>query len=103
MKIGDILAGVLLSGVMVALMGSANATVFDSTCPNQGITTNGCNIIITLNPNGTGTVTSNPLGPRTFDGTEDTLVGVINNSGKSVGSITLSANTNIFAFLHFWV
>ena len=54
-----------------------------------------CGSIITINSNNTITVT-NPGGP--YDGADDTLVGVINNSLVSIGSLNLSANTDIFGF-----
>jgi len=53
--------------------------------------------IITINPNGTTTVTNNNL--VSYDtGNDDTYIGVVNNSGFSLTSITLSSNLSIFGF-----
>jgi len=65
-----------------------------SLCPAIGSST-GCSLYITLNPNGTGTVTSTGSGP--YDGVEDVLVGVLNNSGATVANLFLSGS-DIFGF-----
>ncbi len=64
--------------------------VFANTATNSA-----CGSIITINANNTVTVT-NPGGP--YDGADDTLVGVINNSSTNINSLNLSANTDIFGF-----
>lgn len=64
--------------------------------PGIGNDTSGPDIIITLNANGTATITSS--GQGAYDGSDDTYVGVINNSGGTVKSITLKSNTDIFNF-----
>ena len=57
----------------------------------------GCGVLITLNANGTATFQTDPnQGP--FDGSDDTLVGVVNNTGVPIPSINLSSNKGIFAF-----
>lgn len=63
-------------------------------CPQLGFA-NGCNVIITLNSNGTASVSN--TGQPAYDGAEDQLVGVINNSGQIIGSVTLSGS-GIFGF-----
>ena len=55
----------------------------------------GCNTLITLNSDGTVSVTEPNLNP--YDGSDDNYVGVINNSGHSVSSLSLSGS-NIFGF-----
>jgi hypothetical protein len=50
----------------------------------------GCNTLVTVNANGTITITvvnSNP-----YDGSDDTLVGVVNNSATPLTSLTLSGS-----------
>jgi hypothetical protein len=64
-------------------------------CPNVGVDTN-CGIIITLNSNGTATIAATGQGP--YDSIEDTLVGVVNNSGSTITSIHLTSKTDIFGF-----
>jgi len=55
-------------------------------------------LIITLNPGGTGTLTS--TGQPPYDNIEDTYIGVVNNSGHSVGSLSLTgaSGSGIFGF-----
>jgi hypothetical protein len=56
-----------------------------------------CGVIITILPNGqTPTVVGTGL--PAYDNSEDTLVGIINNSGAPLSSITLSAASDIFGF-----
>ena len=65
------------------------------TCPALGVIGAGCNIVITANSNGTfGVVTANA---NPYDGVEDSLVGVQNNSGSVLSSISLTGS-NIFGF-----
>lgn len=55
------------------------------------LTIGGCNVVITFNANGSITTTvpnSNP-----YDGAEDTLVGIVNNSGSAISSVGLSSTT----------
>ena len=69
-------------------------------CPSLGGATAGCDLIITVTNNGT-TVTPGPsytLAGGTYDGSDDTLVGIVNNSSSALSSITLSSSTNIFGF-----
>ena len=57
----------------------------------------GCALIITINPGGALTVVSTGKGP--YDGIEDTLLGVINNSGVPQAKIHISStNLSIFSF-----
>jgi PEP-CTERM motif len=67
-------------------------------CPAIGLDT-GCGILITINADNSVTVTaaSSPTQPP-YDGVEDTLIGVLNNSSVAVGSLPLSSSTVIFGF-----
>jgi hypothetical protein len=80
-----------LAGAVVLCAGTAQA---GPSFPPIGADT-GPGIIITINPNGTATVTSTGQGP--YDGIEDTYVGVINNAGGVVTKLTLTG-PNIFGF-----
>jgi hypothetical protein len=60
--------------------------------------TSTCGVLITLNPNGQNPSITTPGNGNPYDGTEDTLVGIQNNSGGSVSSITLSSGSPIFGF-----
>jgi hypothetical protein len=71
-----------------------------SLCPAVGDATAGCDLIITVTNAGT-TVTAGPsfsLAGGTYDGSDDTLIGIINNSSHSLSSISLSSSTDIFGF-----
>ena len=79
-----------------ATVGTAPLAVAN-TCPSVGASS-GCNLTITLNSNGTATI-ANGSSPGQYDNSDDTLVGVINNSGHTVNSIHLSASSSsIFGF-----
>src|SRR5450631_4095244 len=55
----------------------------------------GCNLVLTINPNGSlSTVVTDPVA---YEASEDALVGVVNNSPSSVGSLTLTG-VGIFGF-----
>jgi hypothetical protein len=65
-------------------------------CPSVGADTS-CAILLLIDPDGSLRVKTDPTqGP--FDGIEDTLVGVQNNSSKAVLSIPLSGPNDIFGF-----
>jgi len=65
-------------------------------CPSVGRDTS-CAILITFQKDGKPRVDKDPSqGP--FDGIEDTLVGVQNNSNRRVFSFSLKSSTNIFGF-----
>src|SRR5580692_9608013 len=55
----------------------------------------GCNTLITIAANGTVTVTIPDTTP--YDGSDDTLIGVLNNSPSAVGSLALTGS-GIFGF-----
>lgn len=61
----------------------------------------GCNVLITFNSNGSIT-TSNPNAASSYDnGDDDNIVGIVNNSGHAIASITLfnpSTTDPIFGF-----
>src|SRR5215510_12974292 len=64
-------------------------------CPNIGYSA-GCAILIEIRPNGALRFLTDPTVPP-YDNIEDTLVGVVNNSGATVFGITLSGS-GIFGF-----
>lgn len=95
-----LLSSTVLAGAAALMMGGAAPAMATGTCGgftgNLGADT-ACGIVITLNSGGTATVTAT-AGQGPYDGIEDTLIGVVNNSGASVNSLSLSATTTIFAF-----
>jgi uncharacterized repeat protein (TIGR01451 family) len=76
-------------------------------CPSIGDAVRGCNDLLVLNPDGTATFLTDPKEP-TLDAFDDTLVGILNNTGVALSNITLqssnlssgegAANQGIFAF-----
>ncbi len=91
-------AGVLTSGAIVtapSLTSTASASAFTE-CPAIGQDT-GCAYLITIANDGTVSVQHDPKqGP--FDGHDDTLVGVVNNSSVPIPSLSLSSSSGIFDF-----
>ena len=66
-------------------------------CPAYGYATGGCNEVITINANGSTTVTAG-VG-TTYDGSDDALVGIVNNTSSTLSSISLNGNgIGIFGF-----
>ena len=93
-----ILGGVL--AVSMALVAStASAVPLFPQCPATGVNT-GCQFLITINPGGVLSVTEDTTAPNNgpYDASEDTLVGVVNNSGAPVTSFSLNSTTDIFGF-----
>src|ERR1700722_8579993 len=75
---------------------SASAAPMFPQCPAVGADT-GCEFLITVNANGsTSFAADSTLGP--YDSSDDTLVGVLNNSSSTVTSIALTSTQNIFGF-----
>ncbi|MGH8155642.1 MAG: PEP-CTERM sorting domain-containing protein [Rhodanobacteraceae bacterium] len=89
------LVSIVAAGAMFLCSGFAWATPSaNPPCPQLGHA-DGCNTIITLNAGGTASITITTAAP--YDGVEDQLVGVINNTGSTIGGITLSGS-DIFGF-----
>lgn len=73
----------------------ASAAPLYTECPKVGNNT-GCAVLITINANGMSTVNLDATqGP--YDTSDDTLIGVLNNSASTVGSLPISGN-DIFGF-----
>ncbi|MFI5398234.1 MAG: hypothetical protein ACHQ9S_22075 [Candidatus Binatia bacterium] len=81
------------SGNLVQAPGS---TPLFTQCPPVGLDT-GCATLITINANGSVSTATDSNQPP-YDGDEDQLIGIQNNLGAAVCSITLSSNQNIFGF-----
>ncbi len=65
---------------------------------DSGGTDGGCNLLITFNANGSIT-TSRPNAATSYDGGgDDNLVGILNDSGHLISSITLAGATDPFGF-----
>lgn len=78
-----------------ALITPAHATLAQTgVCPLAGVATD-CNLLITFASNGS---ISTSAGPQSnYDGADDSLIGVLNNSGHDLASFNISGS-NIFGF-----
>lgn len=76
-----------------SINGVSNNNAYEANVATQGT----CNIVITFNADGSiGTQIANTA---TYDGTEDQLIGVVNNSGHTISSFSLSnPGVAIFGF-----
>lgn len=91
--------GLKIGILSLAAAGFASA---DLVCPAVGATATGCGALITitddgLNDGGLLFNVTEPGNGNPYDGTEDTLVGVVNNSAsQTVSAISLSSSLAIF-------
>ena len=89
-----------LAAVLAAAALASAPALASTLCPAAGSAVAGCNSILTLGPGGVNTVTTGAA-TTPYDGSDDNLVGVINNSGHTVSSINLMGSGNgggLFAF-----
>ena len=92
----------ILHTALAVVLGLAVPCVLHATsiCPAIGDATAGCDLTLTVTSSGT-TVAAGPsfgLSGGTYDGSDDTLVGIINNTSSPLSSLDLSSTTNIFGF-----
>ncbi len=92
----------VLASAALFTCASAYAASFNQ-CPAVNNDTTGCEFLITVTASSGGaataftvSVSSPDKGP--YDGADDTLVGVQNNSGHVLDSISISSPSDIFAF-----
>jgi uncharacterized repeat protein (TIGR01451 family) len=109
----------VLLGIVVLMLGARSALAQTQTCPiitggNAGVgmgvsptylgnqdgrANEGCTILITLNANGSITITDPNPAPSYDNGHDDNLIGVVNNTGQTITSLQLSSATvPIFGF-----
>jgi hypothetical protein len=97
-----LLTTVALAGLAAyAAPAKAEPVLADGVCPAVGQATAGCDLVITFNADGSVATTAGPsagIATGTYDGSDDTLIGVVNNSGSTITSFNLSAATDIFGF-----
>ena len=87
--------------MLIALVGAGAARASTPTppftqCPPVGGDTS-CGLLIDIQPNGTSVVLTDPS-QHPYDGSEDTLVGVVNESSSTVASISVSSSVAVFGF-----
>ena len=82
-----------MAGTAVAAMaafGMAATPAQANICPAAGNNTN-CDFVININSLGAGGVTiMGPLQPGPYDGSDDTLIGVINHTSSAIQSLSIS-------------
>jgi hypothetical protein len=93
---GVAVAAVFLIAALTGVAAAATPAPPFSQCPHIGSATS-CNLLIVLNADGATSLLSDPA-VAPFDNSEDTLVGVLNQTGVAIGSIQLSSNEPIFGF-----
>ncbi|HEY3835862.1 MAG TPA: PEP-CTERM sorting domain-containing protein [Bryobacteraceae bacterium] len=77
-----------------------SSTYLANTVVSSGVVQNntGCNVLITFNMNGSVTTTF-PNTAASYDaGGDDNLVGIVNNTGSTITTISLSSAQDIFGF-----
>lgn len=84
------LAFCLVNFVQVGVASASNTAPPFSECPQVGESPS-CEILLIVNPDNTVSVVSDPaVGP--YDGGDDTLVGIINNSSSAVDAVTVTGD-----------
>ncbi|HXX91134.1 MAG TPA: prealbumin-like fold domain-containing protein [Acidimicrobiales bacterium] len=94
-----LVAAALVAGaalVLPALAGTATAAS-TGVCPTDVHDAHDCNLLITVGPDGSVTLSS-PDGADPYDGSDDTLVGIVDDSPAPLSSISLASFADIFAF-----
>lgn len=87
----------VLAAITAACL-SSSVALAAGVCPAYG-SAPGCNEVITINANGSVSVTGLAANGVNYDGSDDALVGIVNNSHVAVSSITLNGNgVDIFGF-----
>jgi hypothetical protein len=101
------LSNLLLSGTMLAgaailaapvTVPSAQAGVCPTTpFTHTDATFGGCNLVVTFNADGSVNTSVPASATTNYDGNDDALIGVVNNSGHTISSFMITA-TGIFGF-----
>lgn len=81
----------LLLSVFLVLALGCLTPLFAGVCPAAGAAAD-CNVLITYNASGSVTITYPD--PHPYDGSDDMLIGVLNNSPVSISGLTFSGSGN---------
>jgi len=73
------------------LLAGTTKALAQGPCPAAGYSP-GCNMLITINPNGSVTVVN--TGNTPYDGSDDNMYGVINNSSHLITSMYITGSGN---------
>ena len=95
-----LVAGASVAATLMAASASSGAGA-TPTCPSVG-GGSGCAYVLTVNPNGSVSISPGANSGPTTAGTrgegDDVVVGVVNNSNAVVNSIALAGTSNVFGF-----
>jgi hypothetical protein len=81
----------LVAGAILSVGAVAGGSANSAPCPNiNGVTT--CNVVITAGPGGSFVTTVPNANP--YDGSDDNLVGIVNNSGSTITSLSFIGSGN---------
>lgn len=96
MRRAALLVGVLGALIAAALLPSFAGAAFTQ-CPPVDFNKGGCQFLVTVTNGGTS-VAEDPTAGGPYEGSDDALIGVQNNSSGPVTSIHLSAENSLFGF-----
>src|SRR4051794_417024 len=87
-SLGLLSAATIVIGAAAPAFATTTPTPPFTQCPAIGADTTGCGLLLTINADGTITVAESGEGP--YDGIDDTLVGVQNNSAVAIPKLSLT-------------
>ena len=94
-----LVAGLLAVAPIPAIEGTATAANATSPpfteCPAVGADTS-CGVLVVVTDSGASVLSDPSQGP--YDSVEDTLIGVVNNSSRTIGALALRSSTDLFGF-----
>ena len=89
----------MLAGVAIAALSIGGHSAWASPCPTLKTDVNGldgqCNLVVTFNADGSTSTTAGT--GANYDGSDDALIGVVNNTTSPISSFGVSGS-NIFGF-----
>jgi hypothetical protein len=81
--------------LLIVLVGPSVANAAFTQCPPVDLDT-GCQFLVNVTDAGTTVESDGTQGP--YEGADDALMGIVNNSSKAISSIPLSAENELFGF-----
>ena len=91
----------LMASAILSVGAVAGASANAAVCPTDIGVSGGCNVVITAGPG--GSFSTQVLNANPYDGSDDNLVGIINNSGATITQLSFSGSGKgggFFAFDH---
>lgn len=91
------LAGTCVATAAVPAAAANNPAPPFNECPAVG-QAHGCAVLLVFQSDGTVSVLGDPNSGNPYDGSDDTEVGVLNDSGVAIPDVTLTSGADIFGF-----